>query len=237
MKHIFMFAILVAAVLAVPASGQAQTNTTVTVDDAQKQASLEKHIKPVLAALDLGDAAKEARVHDILAGQFAALHAWHAQHDAQIKPLWNAFNKARSAQNATNASAALAEINGLYAGFKPQHDKFLADLSSILTPAQVETVEDALTVNKVKVTYDVYLQIFPTLTDEQKAVVLRDLKAAREQAIDCEAMTEKSAFFKKYKILIEDDYLTSQGYDPKQARKDFANRQKEAGAGKKTADE
>jgi hypothetical protein len=86
------------------------------------------------------------------------------------------------------------------------------------------------------VTYNVYLQIFPTLTGAQKAVVLQDLKDAREQAIDCEAMTEKSAFFKKYKIKIEDDYLTAQGFDPKQARKDFAAKQKAEAATKSTDD-
>ena len=87
----------------------------------------------------------------------------------------------------------------------------------------------SLTVNKVKFTYDVYLQIFPTLTDEQKAVVLKDLQTAREQAIDAGSMAEKSAFFKKYKIIIEENYLPTQGYDPKQARKDFAAKQKTAG--------
>ena len=65
-------------------------------------------------------------------------------------------------------------------------------------------------------------------------MVLQNLKAAREEAIDCEAVTEKSAFFKKYKIKIEDEYLTAQGYDPKQARKDFAASQK---ASKKTAED
>jgi hypothetical protein len=175
-------------------------------------------------------------VHDILAGQLQALHTWHSANDAQIKPLWNAFNKARSMQSATNANAALAQIDGVYATFKPQHDKFIADLSAVLSPAQVETVEDVLTVNKVKVTYGVYLQIFPTLTDAQKAVLLQDLKSAREQAIDCESMTEKSAFFKKYKIIAEDDYLPGQGYDPKQARKDFAAKGK-ADAAKKSAAE
>ena len=132
-------------------------------------------------------------------------------------------------RNVTNANAALDKIDTVYATFKPQHDKFLSDLkSTVLTPAQIETVKDVLTVGKVKFTYDVYLQIYPTLTDAQKTVVLKDLKDAREQAIDCESMLEKSAFFKKYKIKIEDDYLTSQGYDPKQARKDFAAKGKEA---------
>ncbi|HTB84910.1 MAG TPA: DUF3826 domain-containing protein [Candidatus Sulfotelmatobacter sp.] len=220
------FAIL-ALCLAVFSSGQAQTNTT----DSVAQKTLEKHVAPVLKALQLDDPAKEAKVHDIMAAQFAALKIWHEANDSQIKPLWNDFNQARSAKNVANANAALDKIDAVYATFKPQHEKFLSDLGTVLSPAQVETIKDALTIGKVKFTYDVYLQIYPTLTDAQKAVVLQDLKDAREQAIDCEAMTEKSAFFKKYKIKIEDGYLTAQGYDPKQARKDFAAKQKSAKAG------
>ena len=219
--------------------GHAQTNnpgapvTAVPVN--REKATLEKHIKPILAALNLSDADKASQVHDILAAQFKALSTWHAVHDAQIKSLWNEFNRARGQQDVTNANAALANIDSVYAQFQPQHEKFISELSAVLTPAQVESVKDALTINKVKVTYNVYLQIFPTLTDAQKAVVLQNLKAAREQAIDCEAMTEKSAFFKKYKIKIEDDYLTAQGYDPKQARKDFAAKSKPDATTKKSA--
>jgi uncharacterized protein YdbL (DUF1318 family) len=210
----------------------AQTNATDVAAEKEK-VTLEKHLAPVLKALQLGDAAKETKVREILTAQFAALKTWHAANDAQIKSLWDDFNQARKALNVTNANAALDKIDGVYATFKPQHEKFLSDLGAVLSPAQVETVKDALTIGKVKFTYHVYLQIFPTLTDAQKAVVLQDLKMAREQAIDCEAMTEKSAFFKKYKIIIEDNYLTAQGYDPKQARKDFAAKQK---AEKKTGD-
>ena len=241
MKHFILAVTFIAAVAGTPPVVRAQTNspeTAVNVNTADKEkAALEKRDKAVLAALNLDDAAKAAKVRESLAAWFAALKTWHAANDAQIKPLWNEFNEARSAQNAANVSAALAKIDGVYASFKPQHEKFLSDLSSVLTPEQVETVKDVLTVNKVKVTYDVYLQIFPTLTDAQKAMVLQNLKAAREQAIDCEAMTEKSAFFKKFKIKIEDEYLTAQGYNPKQARKDFAAKQKADAAGKKSAAE
>jgi uncharacterized protein YdbL (DUF1318 family) len=220
------FAIL-AVCLAVLSSVQAQTNAT----DPAAEKTLDKHVAPVLKVLQLNDPAKEAKVREILSAQFAALKTWHEANDAQIKALWNDFNQARKVQNMTNANAALDKIDAAYATFKPQHDKFLSDLGTVLSPAQVETVKDALTVGKVKFTYDVYLQIFPTLTDAQKAVVLQDLKDAREQAIDCEAMAEKSAFFKKYKIKIEDGYLTAQGYDPKQARKDFAAKGEAAKAG------
>ena len=223
------FAVL-ALCVAIFSSAHAQTNATDVAVDREK-ATLEKHEAPVLKALQLNDAAKEAKVREILAAQFTALKTWHSANDTQIKSLWNDFNKARSAKNVTDANSALDKIDTVYATFKPQHDKFLSDLGTVLTPAQVETVKDALTIGKVKFTYDVYLQIYPTLTDAQKTVVLQDLKDAREQAIDCEAMTEKSAFFKKYKIKIEDDYLTSQGYNPKQARTDFAVKQKAAKTG------
>ena len=234
MKH-FIFPTLLAAILAgASVSISAQTNDAVAapamVPADRAKATLEKHVKPVLAALNLNDAAKEAKVREIFATQIPALNAWHAQNDAQLKALWNEFNK-------THSKTALAKIDDIYATFKTQHDEFNAALAAVLTPEQVETVKDVLTVNKVKVTYNVYLQIFPALTDAQKAVVLQDLKAAREQAIDCEAMPEKSAFFKKYKIKIEDEYLTAQGYDPKQARKDFAAKQKADAAAKKPANE
>jgi hypothetical protein len=232
MKHFISCATLALVLTGGSFSIQAQTNDAssapVSSTADREKATLEKHIKPVMAALNLNDADKEAKVREVLAAQIQALTTWHAQNDAQIKALWNDFNKARGKQNVTNAGAALAKIDGVYASFKPQHEKFVSNLSSVLTPEQVETVKDVLTVNKVKVTYDVYLQIFPKLTDGQKAVVLDYLKAAREEAIDASSMTEKSAFFKKYKIKIEDDYLTAQGYDPKQARKDFAAKQKSA---------
>jgi hypothetical protein len=234
MKHLGLYSLFICVVGIAPMIACAQTHPPAAAPVADPA---EKHIQPVLAALKLADLSKETQVHDILAAQFAALRTWHAKHDAQIKPSWNEFNQARSAQNVTNANAALARIDGVYASFQPQHEKFLSDLAAVLTPEQVETVKDVLTVKKVKVTYDVYLQIFPTLTDAQKSVVLQNLKAAREQAIDCEAMTEKSAFFKKYKIKIEDEYLTAQGYDPKQARKDFAAKQKANATGKKPAEE
>lgn len=200
----------------------------------QEQRTLEKHIRPILTALNLNDPGKEAKVREILAAQFKALNAWHAQNDAQLKALWKQFNQARAKLDETNADTALANIDGVYASFKPQHEKFLSDLSSVLTPEQIETVKDALTINKVKITFNAYGQIFHGLTDEQKAFILKNLKAAREEAMDAEAMTEKSAFFKKYKIRIE-AYLTAQGYNVKQSYRDFVAKQKADAAAKKAA--
>jgi len=231
MKHLIFCAALAIAVLSSPALVHSQTipaASPAASDTNIEKVSLEKHIKPIMAALKLSDPEKAARVHDIIAAHLKVLNAWHAENDAQIKPLWNAFSKAHG-KNEAAADAALAKIDDVYASCKKEHDQFLADLSSRLTPEQVETVKDVLTINKVRITFNAYGQIFHGLTDAQKAFILANLKAAREAAIDAGAMTEKSLFFKKYKVKIE-AYLTTQGYDVKQAYKDFVAKQKAATA-------
>lgn len=237
MKYFPLLAAL-AVVLTVgyaPAQAQTATNETL-VSAAVTQHTLEKHTQPILAALKLGDPAKEAKVREIVEAQIEALKTWHAGNDTQIKGLWNQFNKARSKLNQTNADAALAQLDTVYAAFQPQHDAFLAKLGEVLTPEQVETVKDVLTIYKVKITYNAYQQIFPGLTAEQNAVILKNLKAAREQAIDAGTMPEKSAFFKKYKIKME-AYLTTQGYDVKQCYQVFVAKQKAEMAAKTAADD
>lgn len=217
----------------------AQTNAVVpaaaadTVDRAQ--ATLDKHFRPIQTALNLSDAGKEAKVKAVFADYLTALNTWHAQNDAQLKGLWNDFNKAHGKLVVTNTAAVEAKLDAVYAGFKPEHDKFLAGLSNLLTPEQVESVEDALTINKVKITYNAYQQIFHGLTPEQNAFILKNLKLAREESVDASPMTEKSALFKKYKVKIE-AYLTTQGYDVKQSYKDFVAKQK-ADKAAKTADQ
>ncbi len=191
----------------------------------REQATLEKHLKQILTALNLPDATQADAVRKILAAHLTELDVWHTQNDPAIKVLWNQFNQARGKQDETNADAALAKIDAVYASIKPEHDHFISALATTLTPAQIETVEDALTINKVRITFNAYGEIFHGLTGEQNGFILKNLKAAREEAIDAGAMTEKSAFFKKYKIKIE-AYLTAQGYDVKQSYKDFVAKQK-----------
>jgi hypothetical protein len=198
------------------------------------QATLDKHFKPIQKALNLNDADKEAKVKAVFADYLTALGAWHAQNDSQLKGLWIDFNKAHGKMDVTNTAAVEAKLDAVYATFKPEHDKFLAGLSNLLTPEQVENVEDALTINKVKITYNAYQQIFHGLTPEQNAFILKNLKLARAESIDAGPMTETSALFKKYKVKIE-AYLTAQGYDVKQSYKDFVAKQK-ADKAAKTAD-
>jgi alpha-L-fucosidase 2 len=185
-----------------------------------------KNTRAILDALKFSDPATTDRVRLLLDQHFAALSAWHRENDRAIAPLWTTFDEARTARDTAAADAALDKIAAVYAGFRPVREKTFSALGALLTPEQIEAVEDVLTVDKVAVTYAAYLEIFPTLTEEQKGVVLRELKAARAEAVDAASMKEKSAFFKKYKIRIEEDYFVRQGIDARQSRRAFAAREK-----------
>jgi Spy/CpxP family protein refolding chaperone len=77
-----------------------------------------------------------------------------------------------------------------------------------------------MTYNKVKVTYEAYGVIVPSLTDAEKAKILELLKAAREEAMDGGNAPEKSAIFQKYKNQLN-AYLDAQGHDTAKAFADW----------------
>lgn len=237
-SHTLFFALCLAGFncsLSVKAQASSQTADATSASAAgAEQASSEKKVKPLLAELKLNDPSKETKVHGALMDFFAAHKAWHQQNDKHLKEFWAEFNKARSVQDQAKADAIMGQIDGVYATFKPQHEKFVSTLAAELSPEQIARVEDMLTVNKVKVTYDAYGQIFQGLTDEQKAFILKNLKVAREEAVDAGSMQEKSAFFKKYKIKIE-AYLTARGYDVKKSYQEFVAKQKAEMATKKAS--
>jgi hypothetical protein len=107
------------------------------------------------------------------------------------------------------------------------HKNFNAGLQAELTPEQVETVKDKLTINKVPITFKVYHQIIPQLTAEDDAKILGLLKQAREESLDVKNVDEMNPIFKKYKKEIE-HYIDSRGYDWTKSYKAFVDKQKAA---------
>lgn len=184
-----------------------------------------KHTAEILAKLKLQNPKKEAAVQAAFVAFFSALAAWHKTNDANLKPLWADFNKARASHDDVRSKEALRRIDSIYVSFQPIHNSLLTNLRTVLTLDQIDTVEDLLTANKVKATYDAYQEIFPQLTFEQNEFILQNLKAAREDALNCITPTEKAAFFKKHKIKIE-AYLTAQGYDVNKTYESYLAKQK-----------
>jgi Protein of unknown function (DUF3826) len=223
-----------AAVL-LAAAGAASLRAAAPEPDAALQASGAKHARQELAALKTLAPPLRAQLEPVLADHMIALETWHRAHDARIHALWEDFARARSAEDEAAADRALDEIDAVYAGFRPEHDRWLARLNALLAPAQVAAIEDQMTAHKVEVTYRAYQQIFPGLKPAENAFILRSLEAARNQAVDAQSMHEKSDFFKKYKIRIE-AYLTAQGYDVRASYKAFGARLRAEMAAKKRKD-
>lgn len=198
--------ILLAALLAVPLAA-ADKKTSKPDTEAEYTAKLEQRAGDILKAMDLKDAEKAERVRGIVIAQYRALRDWHDGLGPKLK------------------GAADEEAKVIRASLKELHGKFVAGMAAELTPAQVERVKDRMTYDKVRVTYDGYVEMLPKLTAAQQARVLELLKEAREEAMDGGSSEEKTAIFGRYKGRIN-NYLSAEGYDLKQAGKEWAERRK-----------
>ncbi|MDE3067252.1 MAG: DUF3826 domain-containing protein [Verrucomicrobiota bacterium] len=173
--------------------------------------AIERRTADILKALVLSDTNRAARVHDTLLAQWRALRAWHDANDAKLKQAARAGD-----------TKAIAQVR---ASLKSLHHDFLSKLSADLTPAQVETVKDKMTYGTVEVTYRAYCEIVPGLAAGDKAEILKLLKRAREEAMDCGSAKEKAVVFKRYKGRIN-NYLNAHGFNVAQAYKEWGERQK-----------
>ena len=192
------------------------------------QHTLDKRANGVIKALRLEGAKAEA-VRGILETHFQAVQAWHAAHAAELAALWSEWAAARTPPHQDEAKAAgLAnQIYAAYAGFAPQHDAFIAALGRELTPEQIEKLKNVLTKKPgMQRTYKAYLQMIPTFTAKQKAVIHHKLEQARETSLDSASPKETIALFKLRKVEIE-AYIDSQGLDYKKAYAAFCERIKE----------
>jgi hypothetical protein len=182
--------------------------------EAQYTKDLTKRANDAITALQIDDTAKADRVRELIIGQYRALRAQHDARDAKLKEIGK-DDKEQIAKVKADTDAAI----------KPLHDGFLEKLAADLTPEQVETVKDKMTMNKVKVDYNAFCDMLPSLTDAQKTYILAQLKEAREIAMDQGSAKEKHDVFGKYRGRIN-NYLSKEGYDLKQASKDWADRRK-----------
>lgn len=177
----------------------------------------------IAAALKLDDPAKAARVRDLIAQQYADLSVIHSARDAAIK--------AAKEKGATDKTAGMEAMkvarDSATAAQDKLHPEYLARLAVELTPAQIDQVKDGMTYGVAPLTFRVYQEMLPNLTDGQKSQLLAWLNEAREHAMDASTSEEKHAWFGKYKGRIN-NYLSKAGIDMKQAEKEMSERNKSA---------
>lgn len=176
----------------------------------------------IVVNLGISDQAKSAKVRDIIAQQYRDLNTFHDARKAKIKVL--------KEQGGEDKQAVEAKIKNLEAAEEKKlsklHKRYISRLSKELSADHVEKVKDGMTYNVLPGTYQAYLEMLPTLNEQQKARILSDLTEAREHAMDAESSEKKHWWFGKYKGRIN-NYLTAEGVDTKTAREVWEKKLKE----------
>jgi uncharacterized protein YpuA (DUF1002 family) len=207
---VFILACSAPAMSAVPTTARAAISDA----EAQYNKDINKRGDDTIAALKLNDTAKAERVKQLVMNQYRSLRALHDARDAKLKDIGK-DDKAAIDKTKADTEAAI----------KPLHEEFVAKLNAELTPEQVEIVKDKMTMGRRQHDWGGFTDMLPDLTDAQKQYISAQLKEAREIAIDKGSAKEKHVVFDKYRGRIN-NYLSKQGYDLKQASKDWAERRK-----------
>ena len=222
---------LFTAILLSATACKAQEKTTTSDQEAAYTKTILSRAEKIVAALQIKDSEKAALVTQIIANQYRSLNALHTERDLKLKEAKTrltdkeAFEKEKKAVE----ESSTAKIDVL-------HKAYLSSLSAHLTPGQVDQVKDGMTYGVVPITYKGYLEMIPTLKEEQKAQIMTWLVEARELAMDAESSEKKHWWFGKYKGRIN-NYLSAQGYDLQKERKGWEERQKAAKDQKKASNQ
>ncbi len=186
---------------------------------AQVDTTLESKAAGWVVSLQLNDNAKAEKVKAAIASQLTAVKDWHNSHPFTLVP--EGINPA----NGNKLSELDRDI--IICSTKPKsiHDNLMAVLKAELDSAQVEMILDKYTIGKVEFTLKGYKAIVPDLTAKEETEILKNLKQAREQAIDYKNMREISAIFEIYKTKCE-QYLNNNGRNWRQLYKAYTDKVK-----------
>lgn len=180
----------------------------------------------IVLRLEIPDSDTTIRVRNLIVAQYRALGEIHDARDAKIEEA-----KQAPGGDSSVSEAFIGVVRGqAQTKMFELHRRFVAQLEAELSPEDVNVIKDGLTYGVVPITYNRYLAVLPDLTDVQKAEVLALLLEAREYAMDAGSSEEKHWWFGKYKGKIN-NYLSAQGYDLKQAEKQWSERNRTGGNG------
>lgn len=184
---------------------------------AQADTALDNKAATWVAALQLTDNAKAKKVQAAIATHLTAVKDWHNSHSFTLVP--------EGINPVTGNKLSELDRDIIICSTKPKsvHDNLMAVLKAELDSTQVEMILDKYTIGKVDFTLRGYKAIVPDLTVKEETEILKNLKQAREQAIDYKNMKEISAIFEIYKTKCE-QYLNNNGRNWRQMYKAFTDK-------------
>ena len=202
----------ISAVVVVIVAIQPLVAQTTTIDTALQSKAAEW-----VGSLKLNDDAKAQRLKIAIATHLTAVKDWHNSHPYTMIP--------EGINPTTGGKLSEMDRQLIICSTKPRsvHDNLMNVLKTELDSVQVESILDKYTIGKVDFTLKGYKAIVPDLTAKEEAEILKNLKQAREQAIDYKNMREISAIFEIYKTQCE-QYLNNNGRNWRQMYKAYVDK-------------
>lgn len=199
----------------------AQSSPSKFVNDSNYVQIINKRAAKIVAELELNDPKKFQSIKDLVANQYLQLNSVYAARDTAVNQTKRSFTGSRAALD--------SQLNVIKESINPDvrelHVAYVTKLNTLLTPAQVDQIKDGMTYGVVKVTYSSYLDMIPSLKEEEKKQIFDWLIEAREYAMDAESSEKKHGWFGKYKGKIN-NYLSARGYDSQKEREEWMKRLK-----------
>jgi len=189
--------------------------------DAEYVSSITSRSEKNIKSLELSEPAY-TNVRNLVINRYFELNDIYAERDTLINQIKRTLTGDAKNQ-AIEAAKSLCDSK-LYRS----HFAFPSNLGIYLNHDQIISIFDAMTYNKVKVTYDAYCDMIPSLTEEEKAQMYAWLCEARDLAIDAESSNKKHEVFNKYKGRIN-NYLSARGYNITKEREAWEARVKARG--------
>ena len=179
--------------------------------------ALENKASEWVTSLKLSDDAKAQKVKSAIATHLTAVRDWHNSHPFSMIP--------EGINPTTGGKLSEMDRQLIICSTKPRsvHDNLMNVLKTELDSVQVEAILDKYTIGKVDFTLKGYKAIVPDLTAKEETEILKNLKQAREQAIDYKNMREISAIFEIYKTKCE-QYLNNNGRNWRQMYKAYVDK-------------
>ncbi len=178
----------------------------------------------IVDAMSFEDEALKIRVRDLVMEHYRFLNDAEEERNADVAVIREQYTENTELRNAKIDLRKAEQETSV----RDHHFAFVTELNYLLSPEQVAQVKDGLTYNVMPNTYNAFVDMIPSLTDQQKEQIYIWLVEAREHAIDGGSSREKHGWFGKYKGRIN-NYLSKEGYDLKKESEAWEERLKEKG--------
>ena len=161
--------------------------------------SVMRKAQEITAKLNLSNKQAIGGVTTAIYNHRRAVRDWHDSHPYTIVP---------EQDKATKRTLSKIEREVIADQMIPAsvRQRLMKDLGRYLTPEQIEQVFDEYTVGKVAFTLQGYRSIVPDMTAEDEAFILKNLKQAREESLECKSMKAISQVFEVYKTKCEQHF-------------------------------